>query len=71
MVKETKKRRCLDGADSHNLNVKSFHTVGQLVPEEELDVDHGWSDFLHHVSDEVELVARAGSMRRTYTGKKN
>lgn len=32
------------------------------LPEEELDVDHSRSDFLHHISYEVELVPGTGSM---------
>lgn len=32
------------------------------APEKELYVDHSRSYFLHHVSDEVKLVARAGGM---------
>lgn len=44
---------------------------GAHAPQEELYVDHGRRDLLHHVRDEVELVPRAGQLVETYTGRKN
>lgn len=44
---------------------------GLHAPQEELYVDHGWRDLLHHVGDEVEFVPWAGQLVETYTGRKN
>lgn len=71
MVRKKKKSSSAGSKRRFTLSQHEEFSHGRSVPEEELDVDHSWSDFLHHVGDEVELVARAGSMRRTYTGKKN
>lgn len=41
---------------------------GLHAPQEELDVDHGRRDLLHHVGDEVELVPRAGQLVEACSG---
>lgn len=44
---------------------------GPHRPQEELYVHHGRRDLLHHVGDEVELVARAGQLVETCAGGEN
>lgn len=50
----------------------SLHTQTH-TPYKQLDVDNSRCYFLHYVSDEVELVARAAGMSQgsTYTDMKN
>jgi len=43
-------------------NMTRAQRYTKLLPEEELNVYHSRGDFLHHISYEVELVTRTGSM---------
>lgn len=44
---------------------------GPHAPQEELYMDHGWCDLLHHIGDEVELVPWAGQLVKTCAGSKD
>lgn len=47
----------------HGQTVNRHHVFSKVaVPEKELNVDDSRGDLLHHVSNEVELVSRTGSM---------
>lgn len=52
-----------------------LHTIcpHTLTPYKLFNVDNSCCDFLHHVGDEVELVARAAGMEqeKTYTDMTN
>lgn len=38
-----------------------------LAPHKQFNVDNSWCNFLHHVSDEVEPVARAAGTEQEKT----